>query len=51
MASGWTIIRQLHAAVPDRLLLGLVVGIMLAAAYLVQRFVERPVGRLLRREM
>ncbi|MEV6524467.1 acyltransferase [Longispora sp. NPDC051575] len=50
-AIGWIVIVRLHDAVPHWLLLaGLVAG-MLGAAWLIHRFAEVPLGRLLRRRL
>ncbi|MEV1144588.1 acyltransferase [Micromonospora sp. NPDC049799] len=47
-ANGRTVIRHLRDDVPPWLLLGGVVGAALLLAYVVHRFVERPLGRALR---
>lgn len=48
---GWWLIGRLHPALPAPIVLVLVIGLMLAAAYAVHRFIERPLGPLLRRRL
>jgi peptidoglycan/LPS O-acetylase OafA/YrhL len=46
---GWTLIGRLHGYVPKWVLLFGVIGAMLGLSWLVHRFVERPVGRRIRK--
>ncbi|WP_042413834.1 acyltransferase family protein [Streptacidiphilus anmyonensis] len=45
---GWTVIERLHGRVPAAVLLPALVAVMLVAAWLVHRLVERPLSRRLR---
>ena len=45
---GWVLIHRLAPVLPAYVTVGLVLAVVLAAAYLVHRFVERPVGGRLR---
>ncbi|MEU4558229.1 acyltransferase [Actinoplanes sp. NPDC023936] len=45
---GWTVIYGIRDSAPRLVLLVLVIGIMLAAAFLLHRLVEKPVSRILR---
>ena len=45
---GWTVIDRLHGALPDRVLLVVLVTALLGASWLVHRWIERPVGPRLR---
>lgn len=46
---GWVLIHRLGPVLPAYVAVGLVLGLVLVAAYLVHRFVERPLGGRLRR--
>ncbi|BDZ45911.1 acyltransferase family protein [Naasia aerilata] len=48
---GWWLISKLAPVLPKTVVLALVVGIMLVAAYLLHRLVERPLGPALRRRL
>jgi peptidoglycan/LPS O-acetylase OafA/YrhL len=45
---GWTVIQALRGTMPRAVLLLLVIGMILGAAYLLHRLVEKPVARLLK---
>lgn len=47
--AGWVLIDALHPALPKYVVLALAVGSTIVLAYLVHRFVERPLGPRLRR--
>jgi peptidoglycan/LPS O-acetylase OafA/YrhL len=49
--NGWTLIRALHGLFPRYVTLALVVVAVLVAAWLLHRLVERPVARLLKRQL
>ncbi|NJC64036.1 acyltransferase [Planosporangium flavigriseum] len=48
---GWTLIKRFHRALPHEVLLIAVVAAMLALAWLVHRFVERPLAPRLKRQL
>ncbi|MEV4639718.1 acyltransferase [Actinoplanes sp. NPDC049548] len=48
---GWTLIAALHPLLPRHATLAIVVALVMAAAWLLHRYVERPAARLLRRHL
>lgn len=46
---GWGLIGAIQAYLPPYVTLAIVIGVMLVAAWLVNRFVERPLGPIIRR--